>query len=51
MSFIFGFFFTECLGNDGEGCWSRLFFFSLWAAAGLSRKKKVIVLLGVFFCV
>jgi hypothetical protein len=39
------------LGNDGEGCWSRLFFFSLWAAAGLSRKKKVIVLLGVFFCV
>jgi len=45
------FFFTECLGNDGEGCWSGLFFFSLWAAADLSRKKKVIVLLGFFFFV
>lgn len=45
------FFFTECLGNDGEGCWFGLFFFILWAAADLSRKKKVIMLLGFFFCV
>lgn len=44
------FFFAESLGNDGEGCWSGLFFFSLWVATGLSREKKVIVLLGFFLC-